>query len=205
MYKFLLSENRILFAITEDDNKKRKLASEISCFREYDNIVIALGVDKKSSAFYKICKTSLVKEKLVSIPRNINEFRDGMFSSLTYDEVIAIESQEPYLVYVVRKNCSAIEFAENQIDSLVVTDIETKETKAIYEWNVRGEAGCQCIGIPNCYETPEVILDDEWINVRSTFKKRTRDYWFNPAYLMVRNFKIHYDGSNKQDVEKCVN
>lgn len=200
MYKFSLTDERTLIAVNEDDGETVTIADEICWFKEYDNLVIALSVNKKFSALYKICKTSLVKELALRIQRNINESKEGIFPILTYDKVIAIELKEPYLVCVVRKNCRSLGFTETQKDCLIVTNIETKETKVIYEWNVMGEAGCVGIGIPHCYEKPDITLEDEWINVKTTFKKPTRDYWFTNGAIGVKNFRIRYDGNDKEEI-----
>ncbi len=201
MYKFSMEDDRTLIAINEDGSETVTIADEICWFHEYDNLVIALSTDKMFSTLYKICKTSLVKEITVRIQRNINEFKEGIFPVLTRDEVIEIELKEPYLVCLVRKNCRSLGFTKTQIDCLMVTNIETKESKVIYEWNVMGEAGCVGIGIPHCYEEPEIKLEDEWINVRTTFKKPTRDYWFTNGSIVVKNFKIRYDGRDMQNVQ----
>lgn len=198
MYKFSLTDERTLIAVNEDDRETVSFADEICWFKEYDNLVITLSVDKKFSTLYKICKTSLVKELALRIQRNINESKEGIFPILTYDKVIEIELKEPYLVCVVRKNCRSLGFTETQKDCLMVTNIETKETKVIYEWNVMGEAGCVGIGIPHCYEKPDITLENEWINIKKTFKKPTRDYWFTNGAIEVKEFKIRYDGSDIQ-------
>lgn len=200
MYKFSLTDERTIIAVKEDGRETVTIADEICWFKEYDNLVITLSVDKKFSTLYKICKTSLVKEITIRIQRNINEVKEGIFPVLTRDEVIEIELKEPYLVCVVRKNCRSLGFTETQKDCLMVTNIETKETKVIYEWNVMGEAGCVGIGIPHCYENPEITLEDEWINVRTTFKKPTRDYWFTKGVIEVKNFRVRYDGNDKEEI-----
>ena len=199
MYKFSLADDRILIAINEDAGETVAIADEICWFQEYDNLVIALSVDKEFSTLYNICKTSLVKEIVVRIQRNICERKEGIFPVLTYDKVIAIELKEPYLVYVVRKNCRSLGFANTLKDCIVVTNIETKETKQVYEWEPKGERGFVATGIPDCYEEPQITLDDEWIIVRTMFKKPTRDYWFTNRAYCVQNFKITYVGKNKID------
>ena len=202
MYKFSLTDERTLIAVNEDGGETITIADEICWFKEYDNLVITLSVDKKFSTLYKICKTSLVKEIMVRIQRNINEFKKGIFPILTRDEVIEIELKEPFLVCVVRKNCRSLGFTETQKDCLMVTNIETKENKVIYEWNVMGEAGCVGIGIPHCYEKPDITMEDEWINVKTTFKKPTRDYWFTNGATVVKNFRMRYDGSDIQKIKR---
>ncbi len=200
MYRFSLSDDRILFATNEDTNEQQIISEKICWFHEYDNYIFALGIDEMFSTIYQVVTSTLLVETVVKIPRNINHYNEGHFPMLTYDKVITIEFYEPYVVYIVRENCKSLGYNKNQVDCLMVTNIRTKETKQLYEWKPKGEAGFLGIGIPDCYEEPEVTLNDEWINIKTTFKEPSRDYWFTNGVMEAQNFRIRYDGTEMQNL-----
>jgi len=200
MYNFSLREDRTLIAINKDTGECKTVAEKISWFHKYDNFVIALMIDKNLSSFYKISLISLSKELLVNIPRNFNNTGKPILPSFTLDQIIFMQLHKNNMVYIVRKNYNLLTCTGKEIFSLMVTNIETKETKTLYDWECMSEAGFPAIGIPDCYEEPEVTLDDEWINIKTTFKKPTRDYWFTNGVIEVKNFRIRYDGSDKEEI-----
>ena len=110
MYKFSLTDERTLIAVNEDGGETITIADEICWFKEYDNLVITLSVDKKFSTLYKICKfIKLVKldkritmsAEEIKIDQHINDLVAK--ATVCLKEYLKPEYTQEKIDYIVKK------------------------------------------------------------------------------------------------------
>lgn len=168
---------------------------DYTSFQNFNGTIIALEDTEDFSSLYKISIEEFSKDLIVQIPRNAKEKALLLSYGFAFDSITEYALYDNNIVYIYRNKISNI-----LTDRLMTTDLITKESKKLYEWEIVYHRGNIATGNPApAIEHSKIHLEDEWILIERHIPSST----VNPLVAsagILNAFKIRYDGTEMHEV-----
>ena len=169
---------------------------DYTSYQSFNGIIIALENTENFSSLYKISIEDFSKDLIVQIPRNTKGKTPLLSYGFAFDSITEYALYDNNIVYIYRNKISSI-----ITDCLMTTDLITKESKQLCEWEVVYHRGNMATGNPApAIEHSKIHLEDEWIFVERDIPSPSIARPLDFSTDIPKAFKIRYDGTEMQEV-----